>query len=92
MTPYREILRLHSQGTCQRSIAACCGCSRNTVASVLLKAEEHQLSWPLPKEMTDEVIRKRLFPKVVQESGRKVCSSSKNVSKRSPKRLAPWST
>lgn len=35
MTKYHQILRLHSQGISQRSIAQSCGCSRNTVAAVL---------------------------------------------------------
>ncbi|HZK53187.1 MAG TPA: helix-turn-helix domain-containing protein, partial [Desulfosporosinus sp.] len=47
MTNYREILRLHSQGISQRSIATSCACSRNTVAKVLLRADEMNLSWPL---------------------------------------------
>ena len=34
MTQYRQILRLHSQGISQRSIAQSCQCSRNTVAAV----------------------------------------------------------
>jgi predicted DNA-binding protein (UPF0251 family) len=40
MAKYREILRLHSLGINQRSIAAACECSRNTVAKVLGRAEE----------------------------------------------------
>lgn len=32
---YREILRLHAQGLSQRSIAASCSNSRNTVKDVL---------------------------------------------------------
>ncbi|MDL2327362.1 IS21 family transposase [Ruminococcaceae bacterium OttesenSCG-928-A11] len=40
MEKYREILRLYEQGLSGRSIAACCGCSRNTVAKVLERAQE----------------------------------------------------
>jgi len=40
MTSYREILRLHSCGISQRSIAEICECSRNTVANVLRRAKE----------------------------------------------------
>ena len=47
MTNYREILRLHSQGISQRSIAASCACSRNTVAKVLNRAQELDVAWPL---------------------------------------------
>ena len=61
MTQYREILRLYSQGISQRSIAVSCACSRNTVSSVLSRAEERGIVWPLPKEMTDAKLQKLLF-------------------------------
>jgi|GEM_PF-1572826 len=63
MTPYREILRLHSQGISQRSIAASCNCSRNTVARTIEKANEHNLTAPLPKEFTDERLGELFYPK-----------------------------
>ena len=63
MTPYREILRLYSQGISQRSIAASCNCSRNTVARTIEKANEHNLTAPLPKELTDEKLGELLYPK-----------------------------
>ena len=47
MTKYHQILRLHSQGISQRSLAQSCGCSRNTVAAVLLRASATNLTWPL---------------------------------------------
>lgn len=61
MTQYREILRLHSQGISQRSIAASCSCSRNTVSSVISRAGDRGLVWPLPEDMTDTKIQKLLF-------------------------------
>ncbi|GAB6089773.1 IS21 family transposase [Spirochaeta dissipatitropha] len=63
MTKYREILRLNSLKISQRQIALSCGCSRNTVAKVLLKASEMAISWPLKDDPTDGEIRKLLFPK-----------------------------
>jgi transposase len=62
MTNYREILRLLSQGISQRSIAASCGCSRSTVQRTIARAQEHDLEWPLPSEMTDEKLRKIFSP------------------------------
>ena len=61
MTKYREILRLHSQGISQRSIAVSVGCSRNTVASTISRADEQGLVWPLPTEMTDAKLQKLLL-------------------------------
>lgn len=58
MTEYREILRLHSQGISQRNIADCLHCSRNTISSVLQRAKELNLSWPLSPETTDAVLDK----------------------------------
>jgi DNA-binding NarL/FixJ family response regulator len=44
MTPYREILRLHSRGISQRSIANSCQCSRNTVSQTVKRAGEMNLA------------------------------------------------
>ncbi len=68
MTSYREILRLHSQGLSQRSIAASCGCGKGTVQRTVEHARKHNLEWPLPPEMTDERLRE-LFSPSTKESG-----------------------
>lgn len=62
MTNYREILRLRSLGLNKVEIANSCGCSRNTVAQVVSRAEECGLSNPLPEEMTDRKLFEILFP------------------------------
>lgn len=62
MTSYREILRLHSQGLSQRSIAASCGCGKGTVQRTVEHAKKHNLVWPLPPEMTDERLRNLFSP------------------------------
>ena len=56
MTKYREILRLQSLGFSERNIAQSCGVSRNTVAKVLKKAAEINISWPLDFDMTDRCV------------------------------------
>ena len=56
MTRYREILRLSSLGFSNRNIALSVPCSRNTVAKVLKRAQELDISWPLEDNQTDEVI------------------------------------
>ncbi|WP_368502789.1 IS21 family transposase (plasmid) [Alkalihalophilus sp. As8PL] len=62
MVSYREILRLHAKGFSNRSIAASCSCSRNTVASVLKEAEKLGVSWPLENKVGDLEIQQILFP------------------------------
>lgn len=72
MTQYREILRLHNQGISQRSIAVSVGCSRNTVASTIARAETHNLVWPLSTELTDAKLQKLLFFDTVAKSVHKM--------------------
>jgi len=61
MTKYREIFRLHEQGVTKIDIALSCGCSRNTVSSVLKHAREAGLSWESVREISDERISQLLF-------------------------------
>ena len=72
MTKYREILRLYSQGISKSSIARSCECSRNTVISVISRAEESEISWPLPCDMTDGKLQKLLFPSTASLTARKL--------------------
>lgn len=62
MTKYREILRLQSQGISIRGVAASCGHSRNTIRSVLRRAEERNVSWPFEKDFSDADLQEILFP------------------------------
>jgi Transposase and inactivated derivatives len=61
MSYYREILRLHSQGISQRSIASACTCSRNTVARILRRAEEKGITWPQLEKLDDKALEQQLF-------------------------------
>ena len=63
MTKYREILRLSSLGFSNRNIALSVPCSRNTVAKVLKRAQELDISWPLEDNQTDEVLEGLFYPK-----------------------------
>ena len=62
MVNYREILRLHSLGTSQRSIAQQVQSSRDTVADIIKSAEATGISWPLGEDVTNEMIQELLFP------------------------------
>ena len=72
MTPYREILRLFQAGISQRSIAASCHCSRNTVATVVQRAKHANLKFPLDSQ-TDSQLEVLLFSeKHTQPSNRRM--------------------
>ncbi len=66
MTDYREILRLHSQGISQRSIAVSNGCSRNTVSTVLERASQQGLEWDQVGDLTNADLFQRLYPEKQQ--------------------------
>jgi transposase len=71
MTNHKEILRLHSLGISGRGIAASLECSRNTVSNSLHKAQEHDLSWPLQKDLSNAELEKLYFPERIVTSDRK---------------------
>ena len=61
-TNYREILRLKNLGLNKTDIARSVLCARNTVSTVLERAEACGLQWPLPDGMSDHELAERLFP------------------------------
>lgn len=63
MRQVRQILRLkHEVGLGQRAIASSLGLSRDAVRSGLQRAQAAGLAWPLPAELDDEALERRLFP------------------------------
>ena len=62
MTKHREILRLSSLGFSNRNIALSVPCSRNTVAKILKRAQELEISWPLEDNQMDEVLEGLFYP------------------------------
>ena len=63
MHKINEVLRLNwGQGLSNRKIAAACGIARPTVSEYLRRAEEADLSWPLPGDLTDTYLEQLLFP------------------------------
>lgn len=62
MRKIKEILRL--KWDCSLSIqkiAQSCGVARSTVSDYLMRAEAAGVSWPLPEELTETELEKRLF-------------------------------
>ena len=63
MRQIKSILQLHwSQGLSMRSIAQSLGVSYGSVQEVLHRTEAAGLRWPLPEEVDDEVLARRLYP------------------------------
>jgi transposase len=66
MRKIKEVLRLNFHSNLsQRSISRALGLSRTTVGDYLRRAKQAQLSWPLPKSMTDQQLCDLLFPATV---------------------------
>lgn len=66
MRHVKDVLRLkHELGLGNRAIARSLGLSRNTVRDYLARAEQAGFVSPLPPDLTDEDIEKRLFAPVV---------------------------
>jgi len=63
MRKIREVLRLkHEHSLANRIIARSCSVGRSTIAEYLRRAEQAGLSWPLPPELDDAELDRRLFP------------------------------
>jgi transposase len=63
MRKIKEVVRLKwEHGLSNREIARSCSISRSTVADYLRRFEDEGLSWPLPPELDEAELEKRLFP------------------------------
>ena len=62
---YKKVLRLHYENKLSgREIAATSGCSKTSVNEFLKRFREcHELSYPLPEDVTNEFIEKLLYKK-----------------------------
>ena len=62
MRRIREVLRQRWEcGLSERTVATSCSVARSTVAKYVKRAREAGLSWPLPADLTDEELERRLF-------------------------------
>ncbi|MER2509392.1 MAG: IS21 family transposase [Amaricoccus sp.] len=62
MRKVREVLRLkHACGVSERVIARSLGVSRSTVAEYLRRAAVIGLAWPIPADLDDAALERRLF-------------------------------
>ena len=62
MRKIRDVLRLRAAGMSKRQVAASLSVSKTTVLNCLRRAEVVGLGWPLPDDLTDEVLEARLYP------------------------------
>jgi len=70
MRKIREILRLRwGCGLSARQIARSLSVARSTVAEYLRRAGEAGLSWPLPEELDETAIERKLYPRLPSISG-----------------------
>ncbi|PYE30676.1 transposase [Rhizobium sp. PP-WC-1G-195] len=61
MRQIRHLLRLRSDGVSVRDIADLLGIARSTVQDGIGRAATAGLSWPLPADLTDDVLEGKLF-------------------------------
>lgn len=63
MRKIRQVLRLNQTGKLSiRNIARSLNISRDAVTDYLHRASVANITWPLPDELGDDVLKKRLFP------------------------------
>ena len=63
MRKIKEVLRLHhGSGLSRRGVAQALGVSYGSVVNYLNRAEQAGLSWPIPADMDERSLARRLFP------------------------------
>lgn len=73
MRKTREILRLvWSCGQSRRDTARTCGVGKSTVDATINRATAAGLCWPLPFDLDDEALERRLYPPLLNPPSRKL--------------------
>ena len=62
MRKIRDVLRLSAAGMSKRKIAASLGVSATAAGDCIRRARRAGLGWPLPEELTEEALERRLYP------------------------------
>jgi|LakMenE01Jun11ns_1017448.scaffolds.fasta_scaffold9917928_2 transposase len=71
MRMIKEVLRLHySCGLSHKKISKAIGCSHGAVAEYIHRAQAAGYTWPLPEEIDDAQLEKRLFPPSIKHKGK----------------------
>jgi DNA-binding transcriptional regulator LsrR (DeoR family) len=61
MRQLRYKLRLHHDGVSAREIGRTLGVARSTIQDNLRRAHAIGIAWPVPAELTDDMLEQRLF-------------------------------
>ena len=65
MRQIREVLRhKYALGLSEREIGRALGISKSGVGDAIRRARSCDLTWPLPDDLTDHALERRLFPSV----------------------------
>src|SRR2546430_15827465 len=62
MRKIRDVLRLSAAGRSKRQIAASLGIGPTAAGACLRRAREAGISWPLPDDLGDAALERRLYP------------------------------
>jgi len=69
MRQIRQLLRLDHDGVSAREIGRTLGVARSTIQDGLNRAKAAGLAWPLPPELTDDILEQRLFARSGAKTG-----------------------
>ena len=71
MRQLRQMLRLHHDGVSAREIGRTLRVARSTVQDNLARARTAGMGWPLPVDLTDDILEQRLFASSGVKPGRR---------------------
>ena len=69
MRQLRYMLRLHHDGVSAREIGRTLGVARSTIQDNLWRAQASGIAWPVPAELTDDILEQRLFARGGTKAG-----------------------
>jgi hypothetical protein len=69
MRQLRYMLRLHHDGVSAREIGRTLGVTRSTIQDNLRRAQASGIDWPVPAELTDDILEQRLFARGGTKAG-----------------------
>jgi transposase len=69
MRQLRYMLRLHHDGVSAREIGRTLGVARSTIQDNLRRAQASGIGWPVPAELTDDILEQRLFARTGTKGG-----------------------